>query len=282
MGFRYFHFIGIALFAVALSAQAAGSVGFVQGNIWYSKDPFVAGDLVRIYSGVFNSGSEDIVGEVAFFDNNLSIGTTKFSATTGGRLQEVWIDWRASVGEHVISAKITRAAISRAGKPDQSIEVIDAESGTSSRIVAAPPPPPEKVSTALAPSVAHQSLAAAQVAAAAVTDTVDATADSFRAPLVAKQAELEKRIADFKRRESAVVETATQQTINAAAGSSVATSTQSTGTPSDTLARLGLQLYRLVVVAALYVIDHRPLLYTLLVVFVLWLIRLVWRRIVRS
>jgi hypothetical protein len=127
--------IALAMAGMLFPSVAVASIGFIQGNIWYSKDPFFDGDSVRIYSGVFNNTPGDIVGSVSFFDNGSLLHVADFSVTGGGHLREVWADWQASAGKHTITAQITKAVISRAGKPDEPAEIGTGGSGVSERDV---------------------------------------------------------------------------------------------------------------------------------------------------
>jgi hypothetical protein len=113
------------LCAFFLSASLAGAqtVGVVEGNLWYSKDPFFVGDSIRIYTGVFNGAPYDITGTVDFFDNGSRIGSTQFVVPGGGRLKEVWIDWTAATGVHVFSAAISKAVALKPGGTSDPISV---------------------------------------------------------------------------------------------------------------------------------------------------------------
>lgn len=107
---KSFFAILIFLFANITPAYAIETplknAGFLPSNIWYSKNPFFSGDSVRIYSIIFNGSSEDLVGTVEFFDNELLIGKTDFSLASGGRVRDVWVDWTAKNGKHVITARL--------------------------------------------------------------------------------------------------------------------------------------------------------------------------------
>ena len=82
------------------------NAGFVQGNIWYSKTPFFAGDKIRIYTIIFNGSAEDLTGSVEFLDNGTPIGKSSFSISGGGRVRDVWVDWIIKDGKHTITARI--------------------------------------------------------------------------------------------------------------------------------------------------------------------------------
>lgn len=135
---------GVILAGFCSTAYAQTSVyhnlGFLEGSIWYSKDPFYSGDQIRIYSAVFNSSPDDLLGTVQFYDNGAPIGSRfDFSVQGGGRIQDVWTDWTATSGDHKITAKILDAELAPIGKAPQKITVANEKTGESDRQVAEPP-----------------------------------------------------------------------------------------------------------------------------------------------
>ncbi len=123
-------------FQYSLAAEeSVKNVGFLPSNIWYSKDPFFAGDKIRVYTAIFNGSDGDLEGSVEFYDNGSPIGKSGFSLAGGGRLRDVWIDWTATNGNHVISAKIINPKISAPGEEPRLIIVANAETGTNERVV---------------------------------------------------------------------------------------------------------------------------------------------------
>ncbi len=126
-------------FLFAAHAVTVTNFGFIQGNIWYSKDPFYDNDKIRIYTGVFNGSSEDITGTVEFYDNDKVIGRADFSIAAGGKLQEVWTDWIATQGQHKISAKITQAKASRILGGDKEMTLTNNQSGQDNRVIVIDP-----------------------------------------------------------------------------------------------------------------------------------------------
>ena len=99
----------LVLFLGWLSIVGAQDFGFLNSNIWFSKSNFFVGEEVRIYTAIFNGSDMDVDGLVGFFDNGEKIGEANFSLARGGRIQDVWIDWTPSIGEHLISARIVSA-----------------------------------------------------------------------------------------------------------------------------------------------------------------------------
>ncbi len=106
--------VGIFLFLIfsiipfySIFAQSQ-NVGIIPANIWYSQDPFQEGDKIKIYTVVYNSDTRKLFGTVIFFDNNVYLGSKDFSVD-GKSTTDVWIDWAATSGDHVIYAKIENA-----------------------------------------------------------------------------------------------------------------------------------------------------------------------------
>lgn len=133
---RFFFFLGAAILMAALfgsaEAQSLENVGFVPGNVWFSKVPFFAGDKIRIYTVVFNGSGSDLSGTLEFYDNANLLGKSDFSMAVGNDVRNIWLDWTATKGNHRISAKITDAKISRAGEEPQSIVLKNSEAQTKS------------------------------------------------------------------------------------------------------------------------------------------------------
>ncbi len=124
--------LGTAPFAFA-EVKTYHNLGFLQGNIWYSKDPFFAGDTIRVYSAVYNSSAHDLVGTVEFLDGAALLGSVPFSVQGGGRMKDVWIDWKVAKGDHKITARIVNAKLAVIGGTEELIAVASKESGESVR-----------------------------------------------------------------------------------------------------------------------------------------------------
>jgi hypothetical protein len=113
---------------------AINNAGFVPSNIWYSKDPFFAGEKIRIYTIIFNGSIYDLTGGVEFLDNGTPIGKTTFALANGGRVRDLWIDWKATAGKHIITAHLINVvADGPSGK--QAVALPNSETGKSDRTV---------------------------------------------------------------------------------------------------------------------------------------------------
>ncbi len=91
--------------SVAL-AQATSSAGIAKEAMWFSKDPFFAGDKITLYVPVYNSSTNRLEGIVAFFDNGIAIGRENLKVDANGGFQAVGVTWTATAGNHRFTAKI--------------------------------------------------------------------------------------------------------------------------------------------------------------------------------
>lgn len=123
---------------ISFAAETLSNTGFVPSNVWYSKDPFYAGDKIRIYSVVFSGSDKDLRGRVNFYDNNSLICTSEFFSLAS-RISEVWCDWSVTVGKHIFSIKITNPKASEPGEPEESVVLSNSELKVGERIVSPPP-----------------------------------------------------------------------------------------------------------------------------------------------
>ena len=132
-------FCAIILFFIqtqtVFAAEILKNTGLISRNIWYSKDPFYAGDKVRIYSIIFNGSDKDLRGRVNFFDNNSLLCTNDF-ASLSGKIVEVWCDWVPTSGKHAISIKIINPKASLPGEDEVSITLENGGMALDDRVVA--------------------------------------------------------------------------------------------------------------------------------------------------
>lgn len=105
---NFFVLLILTLIPFGISFAQTNNVGIIPSNIWYSKDPFEAGDKIKIYTVIYNSDSRELSGTVIFFDNKVFLGKSNFTVP-GKSVRDVSIDWTATVGDHVIFAKIENA-----------------------------------------------------------------------------------------------------------------------------------------------------------------------------
>jgi len=163
----------------AADATTVKNAGFVPANIWYSKDPFFTGDKVRIYTVLFNGSTYDLVGSLEFLDNGTSIGKTSFSIARGGRVQDEWVDWTATGGDHVITARIVDASMVEIGGKKTPIVLENTETGKSERTIDVDP----VVKKAQAEEVAQKTAALKTEAVSKVQDVAQTVSDAIPLPV---------------------------------------------------------------------------------------------------
>lgn len=95
----------ILFFSISSNLFAAQQAGFLPQNIWFSKDSFLEGDKIKIYTLVFNPDQRELYGSVLFFDNDTLLGKKTFSVP-GTNVLQISIPWQVTSGQHVIYAKI--------------------------------------------------------------------------------------------------------------------------------------------------------------------------------
>ena len=118
---RKFFFFSIIIFyfvfAWPVLAQVSSS-GFIPGQIWYSKDSLVEGDTVNIHTAVWNGEKDSLSTKVEFYDKNVILGTRDV-VVSPSELKDVFIPWKITSGDHVISAKIISSLLSVSGKTEK-------------------------------------------------------------------------------------------------------------------------------------------------------------------
>ncbi|MCM2339165.1 MAG: hypothetical protein NDI62_01785 [Burkholderiales bacterium] len=127
-------FLILSLFPFTKINAQSSEVGFVPGNIWYSKDPFEEGDKIKIYTFIYNSDSKELSGTVVFFDKTTLLGKKNFTLA-GKTANEISIDWTVSAGDHKIFAKIENAKFLISKDKYEEIYIADNKTEESSRTV---------------------------------------------------------------------------------------------------------------------------------------------------
>src|SRR3989344_1977256 len=127
----FFVFLLVFLFLSQIGyaqTKTLKNIGFIQDNIWYSKDPFFEGDKIRVYTTVFNGSQYDFKGVLEFYAGGKSIGKSNFSLISGA-FQVLWADWVAEGGNKKIYANITEAKISLPGGAEETVILENAKTG---------------------------------------------------------------------------------------------------------------------------------------------------------
>jgi len=127
MKLAYFSFFSIALFFAfpVLAQEKIENAGFLPGNIWYSKDPFTAGDRIDIHTIVFNSGGRSFTSTVEFYDGETLLGKREVTVSPNGGYSDVSIPWKVTEGYHKIYAVIKNTAVTN-NRTDESEKFVAA------------------------------------------------------------------------------------------------------------------------------------------------------------
>ena len=139
----------LPLFASALNVSA----GIPKDLVWFSKDPFFAGDTIVVYTIVYNSTNYELRGVMELQDASAPvIGKKDFDVGAGGRSVILSFPWRVTPGGHALRAVVTKGSFTLDGKV---ITNVDANFTTTAPIerfaeVAPPAAPDHSLQTATA------------------------------------------------------------------------------------------------------------------------------------
>jgi hypothetical protein len=99
-------------------AEVPITTGFIPGQIWYSKEPLVEGDTVKVYTAIWNGDDNSLSAQVTFYDKNVVLGTRDV-VVPSSQMKDVSVSWQVTSGDHYISAKIVSSSISTDNKNEQ-------------------------------------------------------------------------------------------------------------------------------------------------------------------
>lgn len=127
---KYIQFSFIIFLAFCFSsvnAEEVNKTGFIPGQIWYSKENPTEGDTIKIYTVIWNSNNSPLSTKVEFYDKNVILGSRDL-VVQPEQVKEVYVNWKVTSGDHVISAQITSSTLSSNGKKEN---VVISNSSTS-------------------------------------------------------------------------------------------------------------------------------------------------------
>lgn len=107
-----------SLLAIPAHAQAVTNSGFIPGQIWYSKDALIEGETVNIHTAVWNGEKNPFLFKVEFYDKNVILGNRDITVGSS-ELKDIFIPWKITSGDHVISAKIVSSQVDVSGKKEK-------------------------------------------------------------------------------------------------------------------------------------------------------------------
>lgn len=100
-------FLAYPFFAFAATEPA----GFAREGVWFSRDPFFAGETITIYTMLYNSGPDRLTGVVDFRDGTKTLGTKPVSVAPNGSSEIVSLPWEVTAGTHQIEARFREAYV---------------------------------------------------------------------------------------------------------------------------------------------------------------------------
>jgi hypothetical protein len=100
-----FYFLSLSF--VLAETKTIENSGFAPGNLWFSRVPTEVGEVVQVYTLVWNGSTNYITGTVSFFDNDSIIDKQDFVLAGAGNTKILSANWTAEEGRHNIYAEIT-------------------------------------------------------------------------------------------------------------------------------------------------------------------------------
>lgn len=171
----FFVFLTTPLFAMA----SVSSAGIPKDLMWFSKNPFYAGDNITVYTVVYNSTPYEFSGTMELRDETQVIGKQKFHVGPSGASEIVAIPWMVGLGDHNLSMVATNGIFTLSGKTVSNSEVTHVQSGQVELFTELPP---AKVATVSADPLATSSSATAS--SSMISSLGVAVADHIPAPIV--------------------------------------------------------------------------------------------------
>ena len=270
---------GIVLFLIfsllpvsEISAQTS-NIGFVSGNIWYSKDPFEEGEKIKIYTFVFNPDSRELSGTVIFFDKTVLLGKKNF-VIPGKTAEGVSIDWTVNAGDHVIFGKIENAKFLISTGKYEEVYLTENETERSSRTVS------KKITYKLTDTNNTDSVS---TSVSDITKMIEEkTPDFITKPIVSTTNKLE----EFRESIITISENKKEKVKNEIKVlNNPVTETKlqkGSSTPKETVSPLlkpfkYVELFFLSVFS--YILNNKILFYGILVIMVFFILRYIWKKI---
>jgi len=92
--------------ARSMYAEETPGFGFSKNTVTLSKEYPASGESVEIRAGIFNDEKQTIKGILSFYDGTLLLGARDFTIDPGTKV-ETAVDWKATPGDHKISAHMS-------------------------------------------------------------------------------------------------------------------------------------------------------------------------------
>lgn len=104
----------VSIVALFLWLTIVGDVfaisGFVPKQIWYSKEKLIEGETVEVHTPVWNGENDPVSVKVDFYNHDTLLGMREL-VIKPQELKDVFISWKVTAGENLISAKIVSSMV---------------------------------------------------------------------------------------------------------------------------------------------------------------------------
>lgn len=108
-----------------LAAQGAADLTISSGDIKFSSPKPLAGDSIRIYASVHNTGQQDARLEVRFFVDSKPLGSDQPTSVVVGGTSTVFIDWVPNEGYYQVAAELVAISPADGNNENNRAEVKD-------------------------------------------------------------------------------------------------------------------------------------------------------------
>lgn len=117
---------GLGILLAQPASAALYDLKLTQQNVTFNQDDIIAKRTVRIYATVENVGERDTEATIEFFDADRKIGSKALSVRTGGRPDEVWMEWTpVSEGNHFLRVRLVSDPDTPDENPDNGTMAMD-------------------------------------------------------------------------------------------------------------------------------------------------------------
>ena len=262
------------------------NVGFIPENIWYSKDPFEEGDKVKIYTLVFNPDERELSGTVVFFDKSTFLGKKDFKAPAKS-VKDINIDWVATVGDHVIFAKIENAKFLISKDKYEEVYVAENKTEESKRAVSKKiiSELPEKISNKLNDSdtISNLQKTISENTPSIIKDTIEQTTNSLEKIRINTNNSIEDKRGNVKKEIDILNKTKTSKETQISENGienkeTVKEAIKSTETKNLALKPFKYAEYFLLTIFG-FILKNKIVFYGLLILIIFWILRFLWRKI---
>lgn len=266
-------FLVFSLLPIQKILAQTSNIGFVSGNIWYSKDLFEEGDKIKIYTFIFNPDNRELSGTVVFFDKTVLLGKKEFTIPAR-TANDVSIDWTVTAGDHIIFGKIENAKFLVSTGKYEEVYIAENETEKSSRTVS------KKIIYKLNDTNNTDPVSTSVLNITKIIE--EKTPDFISKPLILGASTVE----NFRQDISAASESKKEKVKNEIKAldnsSSEAKLRKGSSTPKETVSPLlkpfkYAQLFFLSVFS--YILNNKILFYGLIIIIVFFLLRFIWKKI---